>query len=299
MKPMVFFLKKQPMCFCDHLHVTFGWLSAAYLLPGSSCILQSAMSTLGSWYCEVAKVLPPFHQSTAGFLGIYIPSLKPTASLHLKMGAPWKRRFLLESNIFWVRTVSFRECIWWRLREFGHPLVLRNNLGEVVASCGDVCGSFFLLRCEYNVLGYGVGLGRQLKCLVVRLEETALGWYKWVKRRGHGSIAEEWLAGQVQQAKEECRPFLVNSYSILRRFSVISKCRKDITRPVGQDRPTDTDYFPNPSDPRPPLCAWETYFWQVHLNLPTSWSEIHRTETWVPCHMYKCVYMINVCKLQM
>ena len=62
---------------------------------------------------------------------------------------------------------------------------------------------------------------------MVRLEETALGWYKWVKRRGHGSIAEEWLAGQVQQAKEECRPFLVNSYSILRRFSVISKCRKD------------------------------------------------------------------------
>ena len=142
----VFFEKKQLMCFCDHLHVNFGWLSAAYLLPGSSCILQSAMSTLGSWYCEVAKVLPPFHQSTAGFLGIYIPSLKLTASLHLKMGAPWKRRFLLESNIFWVRTVSFRECIWWRLREFGHPLVLRNNLGEVVASCGELCGSFFLIE---------------------------------------------------------------------------------------------------------------------------------------------------------
>ena len=41
-----------------------------------------------------------------------IPSLKLTASLHLKL-TPWKRRFLLENIIFRCYLyVSFRECSW-------------------------------------------------------------------------------------------------------------------------------------------------------------------------------------------
>ena len=36
-------------------------------------------------------------------------TLKLTACSHLKMGEPWKRRFLLETTIFRAY-VSFREC---------------------------------------------------------------------------------------------------------------------------------------------------------------------------------------------
>ena len=38
----------------------------------------------------------------------FLVTLTETNSLHLKMGAPWKRRFLLETIIFWFY-VSFRE----------------------------------------------------------------------------------------------------------------------------------------------------------------------------------------------
>ncbi len=39
-----------------------------------------------------------------------LPSLKLTAKMHLKIGAPWKRRFLLETTIFrGGNAVSFRE----------------------------------------------------------------------------------------------------------------------------------------------------------------------------------------------
>ena len=87
--PWCFFLKKNNSC----AFVTTFTLILAGCQRHTCCqeVLASFKAQCQLLARDIAKLprcFPPFHQSTAGFLGIYIPSLKLTASLHLKMGAP-------------------------------------------------------------------------------------------------------------------------------------------------------------------------------------------------------------------